>query len=127
MEAVFSIRPQYASKILSGEKRAEFRRNICVKPIEKILIYSTSPISCIVGEVSVVKIIVDSVEAVWQLTKEYAGLEYKEYFQYFSGRYRAVAYILSNPVQYLPPLNLSDVGVIRAPQSFCYLPGYRQI
>ena len=121
MVAIFSIKPQYVSKILSGTKRVEYRRIKCANPIEKILIYSTSPVSRIVGEVSIIDVLVDSVASIWESTKEYAGLNYEEYAHYYRGKKGAVAYVLSNPIKYSSSLTLTDIGIIRAPQSFCYL------
>ena len=122
MIAVFSIKPQYVSKILFGTKRIEYRRIKCVKPIEKILIYSTSPVSRVVGEVSVVNVLVGNVVSIWKLTKEYAGLDYDEFLHYFNGKSLAVGYVLTNPIKYSVSLSLTDIGVVHAPQSFCYLP-----
>ena len=57
LNAIFAIKPKYVEKIFSGEKRFEFRYTVCKQQINKIVIYETSPISKIVGEVSVSKVL----------------------------------------------------------------------
>lgn len=49
--AIFSIHPQFADLILSGEKKFEFRRIPAKRDIDKILIYATAPVCAVVGEV----------------------------------------------------------------------------
>ena len=51
---LMSIKPEYVSNILNGKKKYEFRKNACKKEIEKMIIYSTSPISKVVGEARIV-------------------------------------------------------------------------
>ena len=36
---LLSIKPEYVEKILSGEKRYEFRRKLCKDEIDKIYVY----------------------------------------------------------------------------------------
>ena len=76
----------------------------------------------IVGEAEVEKVLVDTPEVIWEKTKEYSGINKKFYDQYFRRRYIAVAYQLKNVIKYDIPKELSDFGIKRAPQSFCYLP-----
>jgi hypothetical protein len=49
MDALFSIRPHFATAILDGSKTIELRTVAPRKPIERIWIYSTSPVQRIVG------------------------------------------------------------------------------
>ena len=127
MVAVFSIKPHYASEILSGVKKVEYRRIKCSRPIKRMLIYSSSPISSIVGEVSVDGVLVGSITTIWKSTKEYAGLSYRDYLKYYDGKDSAIAYVLKDPIEYSPSLSLSDFGISHAPQSFCYLPSSNRI
>lgn len=120
--ALFSIRPEYVEKIFNGIKKFEYRKQPNRIPISKILIYETAPIMKIVGEAEVEKVLVDTPEVIWEKTKEYSGISKEFYFQYYRGRYAAVAYQLKNVIKYDIPKELSDFGIKRAPQSFCYLP-----
>ena len=76
----------------------------------------------IVGEAEVEKVLVDTSEVIWEKTKEYPGINKKFYDQYFRKRDTAVAYQLKNVIKFDIPKELSDFGIKRAPQSFCYLP-----
>lgn len=121
LNALFSIKPEYVNRIFSGEKHFEFRTTVCKKQINKIIVYETSPTSKIVGEVSVLKILKDSPEKLWEQTKEYAGIDYESYSKYFSKREVAYAYVLESPVKYETPKLLSDYNISAVPQSFVYL------
>lgn len=120
--ALFSIRPEYVEQIFNGTKRFEYRKQPNRTPINKILIYETSPIMKIVGEAEVEEVLVDTPEVIWEKTKEYSGISKKFYDQYFRRRHTAVAYQLKNVIKYEVPKELSDFRIKKAPQSFCYLP-----
>lgn len=49
MNIILSIHPEYVEKILAGEKTVELRRLLPRQNVEKIYIYSTSPVKKIVG------------------------------------------------------------------------------
>ena len=52
-----SINPEYVEKILSGTKKYEFRKSKCKREVSEIIIYSTAPVSKVVGKVKVKNII----------------------------------------------------------------------
>lgn len=121
LSALFSIKPEYAEKIFSGKKKFEFRTKCCKKKIDKIMIYETSPVCKVVGEVSVLTILCDTPQNIWEQTKKYAGIEYKRYMDYFSNRKVAYAYVLDKPVRYENALSLENYNISSAPQSYIYL------
>lgn len=49
MDALFSIRPHFATAILDGSKTVELRTVAPRKTIERIWIYATAPVQQIVG------------------------------------------------------------------------------
>ena len=49
MNAILSVKPEYATKILTGEKLYEYRKTVFCRPIEKVYIYASSPVCMIVG------------------------------------------------------------------------------
>lgn len=121
LNALFSIKPQYAERIFSGKKRFEFRTTVCKKQIDKIIIYETSPTSKIVGEVSVLEILKDTPQKIWEKTKGYAGIEHEAFSDYFSKREIAYAYVLANPIKYENPKSLKELNISAPPQSFIYI------
>lgn len=118
---LLSINPQYVGRIMRGEKRYEFRKSLCKRKVEKIVIYSTSPVMKVVGEAEVEDVLVDEPQKIWDITKEYSGVEQDFFDEYYDGRKQAVAYKLRHIVEYDVPKALSDYGINAAPQSFCYL------
>ncbi len=121
LNALFSIKPRYAECILSNMKKFEFRTSVCKQIIDKIIIYETFPVCKIVGEVSVVEILKNSPNIIWQITKDYAGISAEKFNEYFKDREMAFAYVLTNPIRYKTPKILQEIGIKKAPQSFLYL------
>ena len=115
------IKPVYTSKILEKNKLYEYRKNRCQKDINRIIIYCTSPIKKVLGEVEVIEIISNTPEKLWQETKEYSGISKDKYMQYFKNKTIAYAYKLCKVTVYDPPKTLADLGINFYPQSFIYL------
>ena len=76
---LLSINPQYVERIMCGEKKFEFRKNVCKRNVDKIVIYSTSPVMKVVGEAEVEEVLVDEPQKIWNVTEEYSGVE-REFF-----------------------------------------------
>ena len=118
---LLSIKPQYVEKIFSGEKRFEFRKFHCKNNIDTIVIYATSPVKAVIGEVELIDVIEGNIEQVWQETNEFAGISRSAYDEYYNKRQIAVAYKLGNICKYKEPKKLIDFGLHYVPQSFAYL------
>ena len=120
-KVIFSLKPAWAEKILSGEKKVEFRRSVCTESVERILLYETSPVRKITGEVCVDVIISGTPEEVWEKLGEKAAMTKREYDRYYLKKDRAVAYCLSHPVRYERGRELAEYGIASAPRSFVYV------
>ena len=118
---VISINPQYVEKIISGEKRFEYRTKAAKSDINKIIIYETKPIKKIVAEVEILDVVVASPDELWNETKEYSGISRLFFDDYFKGRKVAYAYKLGYVKVYEQPKSLLDFGLKTAPQSFAYV------
>ena len=121
VNALFSIRPPYADAILRGDKRVEFRKHACKRPVTRMFIYATKPIASIVGEAAVTKVLSRPPSDLWELTHAYAGISEDRFDRYFDGCEQACAYFLTRPMRYQGPIALDRLGIWRPPQSFCYL------
>ena len=55
---LISIKPEYASKILDGIKKYEYRTTKA-KNVNKMIIYATSPVKKVIGEAEVKNILED--------------------------------------------------------------------
>ena len=86
MEALISIRPEHVERILSGEKKYEFRKKIFKQPVSRIYIYASSPQKKIIGYFDWAGFLSGSVEDIWIKTREYAGIAEADYQRYFAGR-----------------------------------------
>lgn len=118
---LLSIKPEFADKIMSGEKKIEYRTHIPSRSINTIVIYSTSPVGKIIGEAEVVDIISGSPSSLWEKTKGVSGISRAKYRKYFQGRKIAYAFKLGQIKQFDHGVSLEDYGVNNAPQSFVYL------
>jgi len=118
---LLSIKPEYSKRIISGEKKFEYRKRLPQKNITKIIIYSSAPEKKVIGEVQVLETMSMSKSELWEATKENAGISYKKYEEYFLDSERAFAYKLGKVSIYSPQKTLEDLGVRQAPQSFIYV------
>lgn len=118
---LLSIKPEFVKSIFSGKKEYEFRKTKCKREVEKIIIYSTNPVKLIVGEAKIETVLEDDLDIIWSETKNKSGID-KEFFdEYYNGKNTAIAYKLSNVIQYKTPKSLEEYGLTTAPQSFCYI------
>lgn len=117
MNAILSIKPEYVSEIIAGRKRFEFRKAVFAKPVEKVYIYASSPISKVVGEFQPVDILSDKPDVIWRKTRGYAGISEHLYKEYYAGRTVAYAIVIQNLIIYDIPKLLP----FHAPQSYRYI------
>lgn len=118
---LLSIKPEYANKIIAGTKKYEFRKHLAQGNIQKIIIYSTAPEKKIIGEVEVVGTLSMKKTPLWEKTKMNAGISRKKFRQYFDRCAIAHAYVLGKATKYEISMDLADVGITQAPQSFVYI------
>ena len=69
---ILPIKPLFVEKVLSGEKKYEYRKKLCQKEIDKIYLYSTSPVKMIVGEAEVVDKMRMDKDLLWAKTRRQA-------------------------------------------------------
>lgn len=123
MKIILSIKPEFAEKILQGEKRFEFRKVIPKnQQVKTVVIYATKPVGKVVGEFDIDHIISETPHKVWSITAKAAGISKSFFDDYFHGRETAHAIKVGVVNRYETPVDLNTVlanGV--APQSFCYL------
>jgi len=118
---LLSINPEHVENILNGSKRYEYRKVKCKSDVDKIVIYSTSPVKLVVGEVEILDVIEDVPDRVWGITAQSSGISKMFFDAYFENREKAIAYRLGKVKKYKEPLQLSDFGIRFAPQSFMYV------
>lgn len=118
---LLSIKPQYVKEILKGKKRYEFRKNKPKRSVTRMVIYASWPQQQVVGEAIIDEILEGQPDEIWDITKEFAGVDKRFFSSYYAGRNKAIAYKLSEVKIYETPKYLSNFGIAQAPQSFAYL------
>ena len=122
--ALISIQPEFATKILTGEKKLEFRRRWTPREVKTLVIYATAPVQRIVGFATVVGGTQGTPTQLWQLTRRCdGGITRPRLFAYLKNSPTAVAIELSK-IKRLPggidPWRCLGRD-FRPPQSFRYL------
>ena len=123
MNLLISIKPEYVEKIVSSEKKYEFRRSIFRKNVEKIYIYSTSPEKKIVGYFEFKEYIEDTPDNLWNNFSDVAGISKESFFDYFKEKDTGFAIKIDNLNIFSQPIDVNIIDNFRAPQSFCYVDG----
>lgn len=118
---LLSIKPKYVEKIISGDKKFEFRRSTPNRKVDKVIIYSSHPVMKIIGEFTVRNTITLNKWTMWKKTMGYQGLAFKDFLNYFEGTSEANAFEIKNFILYKKSKKLSDLGINFAPQSFVYI------
>lgn len=119
--AVFALKPEWADLILSGAKTVEIRRGRMNRMVDRMLVYRTGT-GLIVGETRVKGMHAAPPDIIWREYGEASHIPKPVFDEYAQGADRLYAYRLENPIRYERPKTLSEVGLKRAPQSWCYLP-----
>jgi len=125
MNVLLSIKPEFADKILDGEKQYEFRRSAFqdASEVDTVFLYSSSPVQRVVGAITIGDVVEDEPRDLWKRFGDSSGMSSRERFlQYFDGAMTGYAieigksYRLSNSIN--PRTFVSDFV---PPVSFYYL------
>lgn len=120
---LLSIKPEFVERIFDGTKRYEFRRALFKRPdITKIVIYASSPIRKVVGEIRIGNILKMTPSCLWKKTKEYSGIDKERFDLYFSGKEHGYAIEIVKAKRYKEARTLIDEYDLKyPPQSFAYV------
>ena len=123
MNVLLSVRPQFAEAIVQRKKKYEVRRVVFKRrDVDRVYIYSTSPVSKIVGSFEVEDVIEDSPEGIWNACHNDLAISEIDFFKYFEGSAIGFAIKIANTLRFDNPLDPhSIIEDFRPPQSFCYL------
>lgn len=122
MKVLLSIKPEFVEKIFDGSKKYEYRKVLPKRTdISVIVIYASAPVQRVVGEFRIKDIFSESVDILWERTKEYSGISKEYYMSYFQHKNVANAIEIGELKKYKKTKLLSDYKIVQAPQSFCYI------
>lgn len=122
MDVLLSIKPEFALQIFAGKKKFEYRRIIFREPVERIVVYASSPIQMIIGEFFLKEVLFDELDSLWCKTHRYSGISEKYFYSYFCDKDKGYAIKVGRTLKYQTPLPLNNLYGLKAPQSFAYLP-----
>ena len=122
MRVLLSIKPEFADKIFSGEKKYEFRRSIFKnQTVKKIIVYASSPVQKVIGEFEIESILDGNPTWLWEQTRKHAGISEDFFFAYFKEKENGYAIKVTKVVKYKEPLCLKKDFKLSPPQSFAYI------
>ncbi len=106
---------------MAGKKLYEFRKQLFKHTeIRTIVVYASSPVCKIVGEIEIEDILEDKPDVIWEKTKCKSGVSSS--FDYFKDKEIAYAIKIARFTKYTIPLSLEDLKKgMKPPQSFCYI------
>jgi len=120
--ARLSVHPQFASRIMSGEKRIEFRKVNFAEKVTHVVVYATAPVGKILGYFEVESVDVDKVNILWSRYSSDGGISKNAFFEYFGDSRKGVAIGVGNTFVCSKPMNLSNLSKSTTPpQNFIYL------
>lgn len=122
MSVLLSIKPKYIKEIEDGAKLYEFRKSIFKQDTDEIWVYASAPVKQIVGKIYIDEIIEDTPQNLWHDFEQYAGIDKKEFFKYFSGKNRGYAIKIKEYEMFEEPIDpYNENSNFTAPQSYAYI------
>lgn len=116
------IKPEYARKILNGEKKIEFRKRRFAADVQHVIIYASHPVKRIVGFFTIAAIEEASPRTLWRRYRTVGGISYGDFSEYYYNKDTAVGIHVRAVASLANPVSLESIGVYSgAPQSFAYL------
>jgi type I restriction enzyme S subunit len=124
MNTLLAIKPEFAEKILSGEKKYEFRRTgfKSTHDLNLVYLYSSSPVMRIVGGFSSGRTVEAEPTQLWKLYNNYAGIDYERFMEYFEGVETGYAIQVDETFRFDDPIDPNEIfESFTAPVSYLYL------
>lgn len=117
-----SIKPIYATAILSGKKTVEFRKNGIPTDVKIIVLYTTQPEQKIVGYFDVKFCEIAHPDVLWEKYGARGYIDFNGFNEYYEGKELGKCFIIQNTYQFKIPVPLGDCkSFSQSPQSFAYL------
>ncbi|MEN6460056.1 MAG: hypothetical protein ABFC94_01620 [Syntrophomonas sp.] len=119
---VISIKPIYINKILTGDKKFEFRKKAPSLLPVAFLLYSTSPVKMIVGVAYISSVIKDNPKKLWERCSDHSGVDEDDFKRYFKDYETGYALFIDSVESFIKPLEPGAlIKNFIPPQSFYYL------
>lgn len=124
-DVVFSIKPEYSEKIISGEKTVELRRRFPqdVPAGTLALIYSTTPTRALTGVAEIGEVLKKSPSKIWDTFSSEACIRRNDFDTYFNGVENGFVIKLRNARPLRRAIDLAELRQrfnFEPPQSYLY-------
>ena len=121
-DAILSIKPIYADAIVDQVKKVEFRKKVFKKNVEKVFIYSSSPVKMIIGFFTIAEIIEDTPDNLWKKFNKVGGINKDDFFEYYNEAEVGFGLVIDKVVKFEEGVDpIEFIENFTAPQSFIYL------
>lgn len=122
-----SIKPEFANKIMSKNKRIELRKHKPKAQIgDYVLIYSTQPRKSVIGFAKINNIIICSPDEMWNKNSSLLGIEKKSFSKYYEGYDKSIGIELTKVCKLKVSVPLSVIKKVYPnfcpPQTYKYIP-----
>lgn len=118
---IISIHPEYAEKILIGEKTYELMTRLPQEKPERMIISATAPISAVVGTAEIVDMLDQPHTDLWKRVRKSACVTIDDFHAYFRRSDNGKTFVLRKPMRFPSPVPIASYGLKKAPQSWQYL------
>jgi predicted transcriptional regulator len=122
---VLSIKPEYATKIIAGQKTVELRRRFPTSTVTGaiVYVYATVPIQAVIGWATIAEVQVLPIAEIWKKYNAVAHIGDDDFKEYFGDLKEGCVLVLERPEALDPPISLAALKEnlrFVPPQSFCY-------
>jgi len=124
---LMSIKPEYAHKIIAGQKTIELRRRFSDKWIgDRVILYASKPAGQLVGEATISNVISGTPDELWENFGQMMGCSREEFDKYTDSRDKVFAIFLDDIRPFVEPIPISQLSRLvnedlKPPQSYTAL------
>lgn len=120
-----AVKPEYANKIISGQKDIELRKmKPHVQQGDYVIIYASAPVKAVLGFGKIKGIIECNPKYLWERYSNRLGINKQSYFSYYDGYHKAVG-IEFDMIRAISPIGLEELRKVdpnfQPPQIYRYV------
>ncbi len=120
--ALLPIKPGYATSIMNGQKKVEFRKVRFSQRVGYVVVYASKPFQTIIGYFQIDHVDEDSPDALWIRYGPVGCIKEEDFKSYYGASRKGVAIGIGEVFRLRRPVPLSDLGPgLSPPQGFRYL------
>jgi predicted transcriptional regulator len=124
---LISIMPEFVRKIFAGVKKIELRKRkpkfLC--PRDRALVYASSPIQAIFGEIEITDIVEGTPREIWEKYSTISSVPEEFFESYYQGHSAAAGLLIGKTFEYQAKITLEEIRQARPgfspPQNYFYL------